>query len=143
MAGAHGSGEHRSVPARDLPTKTCAGCGRTITWRKRWERDWDAVRWCSDGCRRRGLTPTDEALERSLRDLLGRRAATATVCPSEAARVVAAGEGRPDDWRDLMEPARAAARRLVAAGEVEITQGGRVVDPSTARGPVRVRRRSS
>jgi hypothetical protein len=39
-----------------------------------------------------------------------------------------------------MEPARAAARRLVARGEVEITQGGRVVDPSTAKGPLRVRR---
>jgi hypothetical protein len=38
-----------------------------------------------------------------------------------------------------MEPARAAARRLVADGEVEITQRGRVVDPSTARGPIRIR----
>jgi hypothetical protein len=123
------------------PTKTCAGCGRTITWRKRWERNWDAVRWCSDACRRRGLTTTDQALEQNLRELLDRRAAAATVCPSEAARAVAAAEGHADDWRDLMEPARAAARRLVAAGEVEITQGGRVVDPSTARGPIRVRRR--
>jgi hypothetical protein len=123
------------------PTKTCAGCGRTITWRKRWERDWDAVRWCSDACRRRGLTTTDRALEQSLGDLLDRRAAAATVCPSEAARAVAAAEGRADDWRDLMEPARAAARRLVVAGEVEITQAGHVVDPSTARGPIRVRRR--
>jgi hypothetical protein len=40
-----------------------------------------------------------------------------------------------------MEPARSAARRLVAAGEAEITQGGHVVDPSTAKGPIRVRLR--
>ncbi len=39
-----------------------------------------------------------------------------------------------------MEPARQAARRLVAAGEIEITQGGHVVDPSTAKGPIRLRR---
>ena len=39
-----------------------------------------------------------------------------------------------------MEPARRAARRLVARGEAEITQGGRPVDPSTAKGPIRVRR---
>jgi len=38
-----------------------------------------------------------------------------------------------------MEPARAAARRLVASGEAQVTQGGQVVDPSTARGPIRVR----
>lgn len=39
-----------------------------------------------------------------------------------------------------MEPTRQAARRLVAAGEVEITQQGRVVDPSTAKGPIRIRK---
>jgi hypothetical protein len=39
-----------------------------------------------------------------------------------------------------MEPARRAARRLVDAGRVEITQKGRVVDPSTAQGPIRLRR---
>jgi hypothetical protein len=32
------------------------------------------------------------------------------------------------------------ARRLVARGEVEIVQSGRVVDPSTAKGPIRIRR---
>jgi hypothetical protein len=77
----------------------------------------------------------DEALERSVLELLDGRAGRATICPSEAARAVGG-----DDWRSLMEPARAAARRLVARGAVEITQGGRVVDPSTARGPIRVRR---
>jgi hypothetical protein len=117
------------------PDKTCAGCGRTITWRKKWERDWDDVRWCSQACRRRGTGAVDIALERSVLELLSRRAGGATICPSEAARAVGG-----DDWRPLMEPARAAARRLVARGEVEITQGGRVVDPSTARGPVRGRR---
>lgn len=55
-------------------------------------------------------------------------------------RVDLGGEGGADEpWRELMEPARSAARRLVAAGEVEITQRGRVVDPSTAAGPIRIR----
>ncbi len=35
-----------------------------------------------------------------------------------------------------MEPARAASRRLVVRGDVEITQGGAVVAPSTAMGPI-------
>ena len=79
---------------------------------------------------------TADRLETALRDLLDRRAAGATVCPSEAARAVA-----PEDWRPLMDDARAAAQRLVDAGEAEITQGGQVVDLATAKGPVRVRRR--
>lgn len=116
-------------------TKPCATCGRTITWRKRWARDWDAVRHCSDACRRRGPRPTDLALEDAIRSLLGARAAGATTCPSEAARAVGGEEG----WRDLVEPARAAARRLVATGEVVVTQGGAVVDASTAKGPIRIR----
>jgi hypothetical protein len=122
----------------DLPTRTCDACGRTFTWRKRWERDWEQVRWCSDACRRRGVGDVDRALERSVLDLLARRAGGATICPSEAARAVG-GEDEAD-WRPLMEPARAAARRLVARGEVEVLQRGRVVDPSTARGPLRVRK---
>ena len=119
------------------PDKTCIACGRRIQWRKKWERDWDEVRYCSTACRTRGVSDIDRALERHIRDLLARRGAGKTICVSEAARP----EGRTEtEWRALMEPARRAARRLVVAGEVEITQGGKVVDPSTAKGPIRVRR---
>ena len=115
--------------------KTCSRCGRTMEWRKAWARNWDSVRYCSDACRRHKLTAADEALEASILDLLDARAVSGTICPSEAARVI-----DPERWQDLMEPARQAARRLVAAGDVEITQGGHVVDPSTAKGPIRIRR---
>jgi formylmethanofuran dehydrogenase subunit A len=77
----------------------------------------------------------DARLERTILDLLAARAATATICPSDAARAIGG-----DQWRDLMEPARRAARRLVASGEVVITQGGVVVDGTTATGPIRIRR---
>lgn len=35
----------------DLPTKECAHCGRPFSWRKKWSRDWENVRYCSDACR--------------------------------------------------------------------------------------------
>ncbi|MBM4011908.1 MAG: DUF2256 domain-containing protein [Planctomycetota bacterium] len=38
---------------RDLPAKTCPRCGRPFTWRKKWQRDWANVIYCSDRCRRR------------------------------------------------------------------------------------------
>ncbi|MEU1075593.1 MULTISPECIES: DUF3253 domain-containing protein [unclassified Streptomyces] len=81
---------------------------------------------------------TERRLERAILDLLERRSATATICPSDAARAVY--DGDDDGWRALMEPARRAARRLVEAGEVEITQSGRPVELSQARGPIRIRR---
>ncbi|KQX65935.1 DUF2256 and DUF3253 domain-containing protein [Angustibacter sp. Root456] len=70
--------------------KTCASCGRRIEWRKKWERDWESVRYCSTACRRHGVDDADQ--------------------------------------------------RLVAASEVVVTQGGHVVDPSTARDAIRIRR---
>jgi len=138
-AGGNGDGEDRTA-------KTCTVCGRTIEWRRKWARHWQDVRYCSDACRRRGRSSAardlDAALERAILELLEGRAAGATICPSEAARRVATEAGDPgeDAWRELMEPARMAARRLVDRGEVLITQRDRVVDPSTAKGPIRIRR---
>ncbi|MEK9938796.1 MAG: DUF2256 and DUF3253 domain-containing protein [Ilumatobacter sp.] len=112
----------------------CDSCGRRIEWRRKWARDWENVRYCSERCRRDRPGDLDRRLESEIRSLLEARARGATICPSEAARVVS------DDWRPLMDRARSAARRLVVSGEVEVLQGGRVVDPSTAKGPIRIRR---
>nr|WP_271211175.1 DUF3253 domain-containing protein [Rhodococcus wratislaviensis]GLK36951.1 hypothetical protein GCM10017611_38100 [Rhodococcus wratislaviensis] len=81
------------------------------------------------------MTVSDSELEERIRALLDARSASSSICPSDVARAVA-----PDDWRPLMEPVREAARRLVGAGEVEVTQRGAVVDPGSARGPIRIRR---
>jgi hypothetical protein len=34
-----------------LPQKPCVACGRPFSWRKKWERCWEQVRYCSDRCR--------------------------------------------------------------------------------------------
>ena len=39
------------VKKADLPAKVCEACDRPFSWRKKWARDWDAVRYCSDRCR--------------------------------------------------------------------------------------------
>jgi hypothetical protein len=77
-------------------------------------------------------------LRGAILELLGRRGPGKTICPSDAAREVAG-----DDFRGLMDATRAAAAELVAAGEIEVTQRGRVVDIGQARGPIRLRRRGS
>ena len=38
----------------DLPSKVCASCGLPFAWRKKWARDWEQVRYCSDRCRAAG-----------------------------------------------------------------------------------------
>lgn len=40
-----------------LPSKPCQVCGRDMTWRKSWAKNWDEVKYCSDACRSRKATP--------------------------------------------------------------------------------------
>jgi len=42
----------------DLPSKPCVVCGRPFVWRKKWEKVWTEVKFCSDACRMRKNAPT-------------------------------------------------------------------------------------
>lgn len=118
-----------------IPDKICQTCGRAITWRKKWEKDWEEVRYCSTRCRKSKPSSLDQQLEQTILTLLEDRSAHATICPSEAARLVYPA----NQWQDEMERTRQAARRLVARGKIDILQKGKIVDPSTAKGPIRLR----
>jgi hypothetical protein len=45
----------------DLPTKICFVCDRPFTWRKKWEKCWDEVKYCSDRCRRHKLSNDEQS----------------------------------------------------------------------------------
>ncbi|MEQ1799065.1 MAG: DUF2256 domain-containing protein [Lacibacter sp.] len=34
-----------------LPSKICAACNRPFSWRKKWGKIWEEVKYCSDRCR--------------------------------------------------------------------------------------------
>jgi len=35
-----------------LPSKPCLACGRPMSWRKAWAKNWAEVRYCSAACRK-------------------------------------------------------------------------------------------
>ncbi|UKT64534.1 DUF2256 domain-containing protein [Pedobacter mucosus] len=39
------------VKKQHLPSKICLVCQKPFTWRKKWEKNWDDVKFCSDRCR--------------------------------------------------------------------------------------------
>jgi hypothetical protein len=41
----------KGLKKQHLPEKTCLSCGLPFTWRKKWEKVWDEVKYCSDRCR--------------------------------------------------------------------------------------------
>lgn len=43
----------KGVKKMNLPVKTCECCGRPFTWRKKWEKVWDEVKYCSDKCKKK------------------------------------------------------------------------------------------
>ena len=82
-----------------------------------------------------GSGPITQRLQAAVLALAAHRGPAGSTCPSDAARSV--GGAR---WRDLMDETRTIARTLAEAGAVEITQGGRVLDPAAQwRGPIRIR----
>lgn len=82
-----------------------------------------------------GDGPVGQRLESAILALAELRGPDSSTCPSDAARAVGG-----EQWRELMDEARAIARELAKSGRVEITQRGNVLDPATAwRGPIRIR----
>jgi hypothetical protein len=74
-------------------------------------------------------------IEAAILALAGHRAPQRTICPSDAARAIG-GTG----WRELVPTVREVARQLAREGRVEVTQGGKRLDPdATWKGPVRIR----
>lgn len=57
-----------------------------------------------------------------------------TICPSEVARSLS-----PHHWRDLMPQVRDVGISLAEAALIHVTQRGQIVDPKTAKGPIRYR----
>jgi hypothetical protein len=45
----------------DLPQKICAVCGLPFAWRRKWARDWEHVKYCSERCRRSAPPQGDRA----------------------------------------------------------------------------------
>ena len=78
-----------------------------------------------------------QRLRAAIQALAAHRGPGSSTCPSDAARAVGG-----EQWRELMDDARACARELARAGDVDITQGGETIDPdSDWKGPIRIRHR--
>lgn len=76
----------------------------------------------------------EKELESAIQKLLESRKTDASICPSEAARAVFG-----DNWRERMPDVRKVANDMAKLGQIEICQKGVVVDPTTAKGPIRLR----
>ena len=42
----------KGVKKQNLPVKICVACKREFTWRKKWEKVWEEVKYCSERCRK-------------------------------------------------------------------------------------------
>jgi hypothetical protein len=42
----------KMVKKGDRPFKICPICNRPFSWRKKWEKDWGSVKFCSKKCKK-------------------------------------------------------------------------------------------
>jgi hypothetical protein len=42
----------KTVKKENLPVKICIVCERPFSWRKKWAKVWQDVKYCSDKCRK-------------------------------------------------------------------------------------------
>ncbi|WP_422083901.1 DUF2256 domain-containing protein [Ulvibacterium sp.] len=47
---------HKKV---DLPIKICETCGLEFRWRRKWRKNWETVKYCSERCRRNKRLKTE------------------------------------------------------------------------------------
>ncbi|MGH1441669.1 MAG: DUF2256 domain-containing protein [Cellvibrionaceae bacterium] len=50
MMPSYSSSSLMKMKKSELPEKICIVCQRPFTWRKKWQRDWDKVKYCSKRC---------------------------------------------------------------------------------------------
>jgi hypothetical protein len=81
---------------------------------------------------------TDADIDATIVRLLAKRAATSSICPSEAARALSSDE---PTWRALMPRVRAVAKAGMAQGHLRITRrGADVAADAVDGGPIRLAR---
>ena len=67
--------------------KVCARCGRPFAWRKKWARDWEHVKFCSDACRR-GSGKVGASMDAAVLAALDGRPEGSSIDPSGVARAI-------------------------------------------------------
>lgn len=80
------------------------------------------------------MSISGERIRSCLLQLVHDRGPEKTICPSEVARAL-----EDSDWRALMPQVREIGVALAKSGQISVMQKGQVVDPESARGPIRYR----
>ena len=79
------------------------------------------------------MSDQTDNIDAAILQLCQARGPAKSICPSEAAKALGG-----DAWRPWLKPVRARAQALAAAGRLRILRKGRVVDPGSVKGVIRL-----
>ena len=114
-----------------MDIKHCSSCGRPFEKQKRFEKNWDEIKYCSAKCRKERLESKQLELEEFI---LKKLQSVSNICPSQITTEFYGEE----KMKQMMEPIRCACRRLHLANKLKITQKKKTVSSLNFRGPIRV-----
>ena len=108
-------------------SKVCASCGRAFTWRKKWAKNWEQVRYCSTRCRSKGTILPQDPLIQAVFDALKR-------VPSKRACTVDAIEQALHEQGHSAQQTRVALRTMIHAGQISSMEGNKRIAPERLKG---------
>lgn len=120
-----------------MNSKICSWCFRPFEYRKKWEKNWDDIKLCSDLCRKDSKNKEKKNLKEIYKTELLKQIqqrSPKSICPSEIARSLF------ENWREHMEPIRQVCRELFLQNKILITQNEKVVKDLNFKGPIRIKK---
>ncbi len=116
--------------------KTCLSCYRPFEYRKKWEKNWADVKYCSDQCRNSAKNKKNlldkNLMESKIIELCNLRKPK-SICPSEVVRALF------ENWQPYMEPVREVSRKLHLEQKIVITQKEIPIKDINFKGPIRIK----
>ena len=110
-----------------MKTKHCLSCGRPFSEQKRWEENWDNIKYCSQKCRRNKWDKKFENLEKFILN-------------NSNLNIVEVEENYFNKKnRDSHEIVKSACRRLHLSGKITILQKGKPILSTNFRGKYEIK----
>lgn len=121
----------------NFTSKTCLWCYRPFDFRKKWEKTWEKVKYCSEDCRansknKKKILERDRLISKTIEMVEERK--PKSLCPSEVVRQLF------EDWKPQMEPVRQVCRLLHLEKKLKITQNRKRVEDLNFKGPIRIQK---
>ncbi len=113
-----------------VESKICLSCGREMTYRKKWEKNWDEVKYCSDECRR---NKNKYDFRETILNALNQATTKSILSVEDVIKTL------DSTTPDTVEHIRRSVRLLYHEKKIEVLQNNKIIDGGNFKGAISFR----